>query len=549
MNTNAGREAWVASWIALIALSAAAACGSGGGSNDAGRDGDSGVEAEAEAAADADAGADADADADADGDADVGSGPIPPDRVVPWRPGVPGGLPDPATACPAGAPSVRDFGAVGDGTTDDAPAFAAAVAAAAEGSAVRVPAGTYLVRGGLTIAKGIVLCGEGPASSRMIFDGDAPGISIIKYDRGDFTAVTGGLAQGSAELVVADASGFRVGGFCEIQQTNDWSVMDPGVRWRTESWVPESCVGQMMRVTEVRGGTVVVDPPLTLDFDPAMSPVVRPIELVEGAGLQGLYLARSDTADQVTVEMKNTARSWMRDCEGENTMRAHVGMESALWCEVRDSYFHHAHDYGGGGHGYGVSLGLHVTGVLAENNIFVHLRHSMIAQTGATANVFGYNYSTDPYQSEGGGWTPCDISLHGHYLSGNLYEANTVQEVDVSDYWGASGPHNTFFRNRVQAEGIEVMDYAHGQNIVGNELGTGLNVVTIDATVTDTFVHGNYQDGAIGWDPTIADHSLPASLYLGGKPAFFGANPWPVTGADLAPTGGTLPAQQRYEAM
>lgn len=43
--------------------------------------------------------------------------------------------------------SVRDFGAVGDGVTDDAPAFRAALAAAAEngGGTVRIPAGTYVM--------------------------------------------------------------------------------------------------------------------------------------------------------------------------------------------------------------------------------------------------------------------------------------------------------------------------------------------------------------------------------------------------------------------
>jgi hypothetical protein len=548
------KRGWGRLRVALLAALLVPACGSdGGGAADAGTDGGDTVHDDGGGGGDADADGDADVevdgDAGADSDGEVGSGPIPSERVVPWRPGVPGGLPDLAAACPAGASSVRDFGAVGDGAADDAPAFAAAVAAAAEGGAVRVPAGTYYIRGGLTLDKGVVLCGEGPALSRLEFDGDAPGIAILKYDRGDFVAAVDGLTKGSTALTVADGSGFREGGYAELQQTNDWEKMDPGNEWRSASWVPENCVGQMMRVVSVTGNTLVVDPPLTLDVDPAFDPVVRPLELVEGAGLQGLYLARRDDADQVTVQMKNASRSWMRDCESENTMRAHVGMESALWCEVRDSYFHHAHDYGGGGHGYGVSLGLHVTGVLTENNIFVHLRHAMIAQTGATANVFGYNYSIDPYQSEGGGWTPCDISLHGHYLSGNLFEANTVQEIDVADYWGAAGPNNTFFRNRVQAEGLDVLDYSHGQNVVGNELGGDPNVVTIDPAVTGTLVHGNYEDGAVAWDPAIADRTLPPSLYLTAKPPFFGDAPWPLSGADLAPSSTPLPAQVRYEAM
>jgi hypothetical protein len=172
----------------------------------------------------------------------------------------------------------------------------------------------------------------------------------------------------------------------------------------------------------------------------------------------------------------------------------------------------------------------------------------MMVHIGATANVFGYNYSMDRFQDDGTNWTPCDISLHGHYANMNLFEGNTVQEVDVSDYWGATGPGNTFFRNRVQDEGIEVMDHSHGQNIVGNELGAGVDIIVVDSTANSTLSHANYQDGAQQWDPSIAEHTLPNSLYHSQKPVFFGSTAWPVSGGDL-PNGGKIPAQQRYEQM
>lgn len=38
------------------------------------------------------------------------------------------------------------------------------------------------------------------------------------------------------------------------------------------------------------------------------------------------------------------------------------------------------------------------------------------------------------------------------------------------------------------------------------------------------------------------------ALYHQRKPAFFGDLAWPATGADLAPNGSPIPAQQRYEA-
>jgi hypothetical protein len=399
------------------------------------------------------------------------------------------------------------------------------------------------------IDRGVVLCGEGPELSRLLFDTDDLAIDIVTYDRGDFVAVVSGADKGSTVIVVEDASSFSAGGYAELQQTNDWSVMDPAGEWRDASWVPEDAVGQMFRIASVTGDALTVEPPVHMTYDMGQDPVIRRLGLVEGAGLQDLYVSRVGTQDASTVEMKNAALSWMRGCESDFTSGSHVSMTSALWCEVRDSFLHDSHDHGGGGHGYGVNLGNHVTGVLVENDIFVHLRHSMLVQVGATGNVFGYNYSIEPYQSEGGDWTPCDVSLHGHYPNMNLFEGNVVQEIDVSDYWGASGPGNTFFRNRVESEGIEIMDHAHDQNVVGNELGSDPDVVSSDSTVHGTLVHGNYEDGSIHWDPGIESRDLPSSLYLDAKPAFFGDADWPVTGGDLAPSTGTIPARERYEDM
>lgn len=65
---------------------------------------------------------------------------------------------------------VTQFGAVGDGQTDDTLAFQQALDTAAQGpqKTVYVPAGTFLVKPGLEIAEGLTLRGDGPAHSRLL---------------------------------------------------------------------------------------------------------------------------------------------------------------------------------------------------------------------------------------------------------------------------------------------------------------------------------------------------------------------------------------------
>lgn len=82
--------------------------------------------------------------------------------------------------------SVKDFGAVGDGLSDDTAAFAAALAAAAS---VHVPAGTYLIADTLALGYGQSLHGEGDSSIlRAITPDGAPPVPLIEL-RHSYAAV------------------------------------------------------------------------------------------------------------------------------------------------------------------------------------------------------------------------------------------------------------------------------------------------------------------------------------------------------------------------
>jgi hypothetical protein len=95
----------------------------------------------------------------------------------------------PTARAAADTPSVRDFGAVGDGQADDTEAFKKALAAAAQlptGRSVQVPPGTYRITAPLTIESALLVglaAGGWPADSRplptLLVDVPAPQPCVI----------------------------------------------------------------------------------------------------------------------------------------------------------------------------------------------------------------------------------------------------------------------------------------------------------------------------------------------------------------------------------
>jgi hypothetical protein len=104
---------------------------------------------------------------------------------------------------------------------------------------------------------------------------------------------------------------------------------------------------------------------------------------------------------------------------------------------------------------------------------------------------------------------------------------------------------------KVPQTAFVLVDDQVGGHVPMWSLGIGQdNYITADPQVLATaFQHGNYDyvTNAVQWDPSNANHTLPASLYLTAKPAFFGSNPWPWVTPENAPnTTAVLPAKVRF---
>ncbi|MEI7542818.1 MAG: glycosyl hydrolase family 28-related protein [bacterium] len=471
---------------------------------------------------------------------------LPQDRIIDWsNNGRPKNLIQPKTIFDI----KKDFNAIGDGVVDDSAALIKAIKAADKGGLIYIPEGTYLMKAPMFIQKdNIWISGAGANKTKIIFDLNDTSDSCITISRNvesNFAKVTSGFEKNSNKITVENVGNIVKGGFVEILQDNDSSVMYTKPLWE-QVWA-KNVVGQFLKVVDVSGNIITTEESLNITYKKELNVRIRPVDLIQNCGVEKLYIKRLDAGDGNMISFFNAAYGYINGIESDTIMRTHVSVEASYKCEIRDSYFHDAHDYGGGGHGYGVELKLRSSGCLVENNRFSHLRHSMMVHTGANGNVFGYNYSKDPFAN--GDHDPkttiCDISVHGHYPYMNLFESNTVQKIEISDWWGPCGG-NTFFRNRIEKEGVKINDKSNNQNLLGNIIVEGdYGIETSDGVDATTIInHENRDYGEMSWDKRIKSDTLPESLYLKLKPDFLKNSVWPVIGPDCK--GRTLiPAEIR----
>ena len=522
---------------------------------------------------------------------------IPSNRRVDWNPGIPGGIP---VRTKIFADVKTAYGAYGDGSHDDSAALQNAMNACPAGQVLQIPAGTYRITSQLTIAKGIVLRGDGPSLSKIALDNSSASRIIQIGDiSGNITGipVTGGSIKGSNRITVSDASRFSVGDMIIIDIRDDGSLIQNGYRGycsqfkRRDGGGDWRSIGQVLEITAKSGDTLEIRSPLHWNFSSRFSPEVYPANgtVVKYAGLEDIQLFRTSpyNGNGNIILMRWAAYCWVKNVECRRVAGRHIQLQRSYKCVVRDSFCHDAWNYDKGGTAYGICLDEYTTDCLVENNIVFHLNNPMTFENSGGGNVFGYNYADDAVLASAPDWMLSDIGTHCTWPHMELVEGNRCGMICSDNVWGGGG-YVTLFRNHVKGRhfsrtekanvsGFDIEAHNWFFNIVGNVLlEPGVDAVyelydapdcspkaayrlgyvrgcsPTDATTYSTLLrHGNfdYVTNETKWDAGILDHLIPASLYLHSKPAFFGTKPWPIIGPDVIPMTGMIPAEERFLAI
>lgn len=523
---------------------------------------------------------------------------LPVDRSVVWEGnvGVLGGIPVRSAVC-------ATLNAING---DNAPQVQSAIAACPTGQVVKLNAGLYSVSSPITVKSGITLRGDGMGKTIIKGASGMSGIYVVGmnsgYYAGSAVALDGGYTKGSTTITTLNAHGWTVGDIIVIDQENN-SEDDPVVanvgtdgtcNWCGRNGMNRS-LGQMAKVGAIpNANTATLEVPLYWDYDAGLHPEATKLNgITKNAGIEQLTVDNVDSgnANQIdyggTISFRGTSGCWLDGVEGIGSYQNMVELSAVYRNTIRGGKFHDGIDriataYGVG-RAYGIRFLAFASGNLIENNYIYHLKPALIMNGVASGNVIAYNYIRD-MKIDPSNWEAPAIQIHGAHPMMNLIEGNDMEgRMNADITWGSSS-HNTIFRNKITLNtagvtralwNIDLHLASTYYNTIGNVLGTSgvettyqfenaaIPLGTIanyrlgyygdgdsDAAGNDQKVlatllrHGNWESvrNTISWDSAINDHTLPQSLYLSAKPAWWGGAPWPAIGPDLSPMASIIPA-------
>lgn len=443
---------------------------------------------------------------------------------------------------------MQDYNVIGDSVTPNDSAMTAALAAVAPpGAIIEFPAGNFVFNQPILLPDNAVLKGQGATNTTLVFElGNGRHAIQIVGQRltTDTTSLTQTAAKGSTTISVINPNLFSVGQWVQLTQNDS--------DWVTSTWAYQT-VGQIAEITNISESIITLNSPLRMTYDFNRTPFIQKVIPRKNVGIACLKIFRR--ADSVLQQASNiffsgAVNSWVNAVESDRCIFSHVEARYSSNIQVNRSYLHHAQEYGGGGRAYGAMIHLTSNECRIEDNIFQHLRHSMILQAGSNGNVFAYNYSFDPYWSTLPNDAAGDMVLHGNYPYVNLFEQNIAQNMVIDNSHGPNGPFNTYFRNRGGLFGIFFSaNNSPDQNLVGNEIPNTsfpYNIVNYTILGTGHLVHGNNNKGTI--DPA-GTGNLPDSTYAyTQRPAFVPVNEWAKIGTPNVMGSGSIPAKDRWDS-
>lgn len=229
------------------------------------------------------------------------------------------------------AVSVAEYGAVGDGVTDDTAAVQAALTAN-PGASVQFPPGHYRLTGNLSVPSGTSIAGASSSATLLDWSGkgrfDGYLLDWEKGTLGEPVALASDVAFGAGSITVADGHGFAAGDYVRI--TAD------------EVLYGEMVKGEFQRVLSVAGSTLTLSGPVFDSYTVALNGRVERAHLntgaLRGVAVRGQGVNPAGYGD-VVARFALARDVQVSDVRFENVEHKCIQLDSVLGFTVHDCHF------------------------------------------------------------------------------------------------------------------------------------------------------------------------------------------------------------------
>jgi hypothetical protein len=335
-----------------------------------------------------------------------------------------GGTPIPDVAVKG---NVKDFGAKGDGVTDDSQAFLKAISSVSNG-AILVPAGRYLITEVLFIKKSnVVLRGEGPDKTVLYFPKPLEDIlggywswtgGVIwvegKESGSKLANVTAEALRGDTTLTVSSTSKIKAGQMIRLVQYENGGSLGSDLHADEQNggsclaqWTKGRLVDWAAKVAAVQGKEITLERPLRVDVHLGWSPEVHSHKpAVQEVGIEGLsiefpdvkYAGHFKEPGYNAINFRNVSNSWVRNV-------TIVNADGGIYLEGPSTRFNTVQGIrftGRGGH-HGTEADRSQDNLITDFSFENTFLHDITVQLVANGNVFskgeGVNINFDHHRA------------------------------------------------------------------------------------------------------------------------------------------------------
>jgi len=313
--------------------------------------------------------------------------------------------------------SVLDFGAVGDGASDDTVAIQTAIDTAGaslesgESGAIWFPEGTYRLTGQLTVThSGLVLRGAGQDLTRLSFEVSLTDIygssdswsysggllSLEGATGGEITTLVSDAARGDRSLSIAESSALSVGQFVIVSQSDDTGTLSSHLHNDQTSggdcdWQQPYKFWWVVQVEAVEEGRVTFTQPLRTDVRLEWGASLKEITPLEQVGIEHLSVVFPETEyaghllepgyNGITT-IGGVANSWVRDVRFDYVDNAILADPYTKWMTFEDIVI------GGRGGHHGFNLNHTADCLVSDIEFETDFVHALTVDHKSNGNVF-----------------------------------------------------------------------------------------------------------------------------------------------------------------